>query len=216
MAKKNGRAIYKDNDGIRLPGVTTITGDLGWNTQILVNWANRLGLKGINSTTYVDDKADIGTLGHQLVLDHFRKIDTDTSDYTANQIDLAENCLMSYWAWERGKEIKPIIMEQPLVSELLKFGGTPDMYAEIDGRKTLLDLKTGKGVYDEYKIQVAGGYLLLLEEHGYLVEDIVILNIPRAEDEAFIAQPIHKWDVCKKIFLNCLNNYNLKKLLKGE
>jgi len=217
MAKNNQRNKYKDATGTILPGVTTITGqELGWNKQVLISWANKLGLKGIEAAKYVDDKADIGTLAHQLILDHFRGLKTDTSDYSKNQIDQAENCLLSFYEWGKGKVVKPILLEQPLISEVFKFGGTPDCYAEIDGKLTLLDFKTGKGIYDEYAIQVAGGYLLLLEEAKHIVEEIVILNIPRAEDEAFSVKPIKEWDVCKKIFLNCLNTYQLKKKLKEE
>ena len=213
-----GKSLYKDKNGIRLPGVTTITGELGWNKQVLVNWANKLGLKGIESSKYVDDKAEIGTLAHQMILDHLRDTKTDTSDYSANQISLAENCLLSYYAWEKGKKIEPILLETPLVSELLKFGGTMDCYAKIDGKLTLLDFKTGKGIYDEYFVQVAGGYLILLEENKYEVKEIQILNIPRAEDEAFQIQPLPriKWGICNRIFLNCLDNYRLKKQLKEE
>lgn len=217
MAKHN-HTVYKDKDGIRLPGVTTITAELGWNKGVLISWANKLGLKGIESAKYVDDKADIGTLAHQMILDHLRQTKTDTSDYSKNQIDLAENCLLSYFAWEKGKTIEPILLETPLISETYKFGGTMDCFAKIDGVVTLCDFKTGKGIYDEYFIQVAGGYLLLLQENSHKVEKIQILNIPRSEDEAFQIKPLpeNKWVVCKEIFLNCLKTYQLKKLLKEE
>lgn len=212
------KATYKDSNNTRLPGVTTITGELGWNKQILVAWANKLGLKGIESGKFVDDKASIGTLAHQMILDHLRGTKTDTSDYSANQISQAENCLLSYFAWEKGKKIESRLLETSLIHEARKFGGTPDFYGQIDGVWTLLDFKTGKGIYPEYFIQVAGGYLLLLEQNMYKVEQIHILNIPRSEDEAFQSQPIEvgKWEVCKKIFLNCLDTYQLKKQLKED
>ena len=212
------KTIYKDSQKIRLPGVTTITSELGWNKQVLVNWANKLGLRGINSREYVDDKADIGTLGHQMVIDHIRGTKSSTDDYSKNQIDKAENCLLSYLGWEKGKKVSVINTETPMVSEKLKFGGTPDFLGYIDDKLTLVDYKTGKGIYLEYWIQVAGGYLLLLEESGHKVDDIVILNIPRAEDESFQVQyiPQAKWGVCKEIFLNCLSTYKLKKKLTKE
>lgn len=200
------------------PGVTTITGELGWNKGVLINWANKLGLQGLEAGKYVDDKASIGTLAHQMVLDYFRKAKTETDDFTANQISLAENCLLSFFAWAKGKEVEPILLETPLIHERLGFGGTPDFYGKVEGELMLLDFKTGKGIYDEYFVQVAGGYLILLEEHKHKVGAIHILNIPRSEDEAFQIKPLphDKWQVCKDIFLNCLNTYKLKKLLKGD
>lgn len=214
MAKQ----VYKDKNGTRLPGVTTITGELGWNKQVLISWANRLGLKGIESSKFVDDKAAIGTLAHDMVLNHLKHGIVNTDDYSANQITQAENCLLSYHNWEKGKVIEPIMLEVPLISEVYKFGGTMDFFGKIDGVITLNDFKTGKGIYDEYFIQVAGGYLILLEENGQKVEAIQILNIPRSEDESFQVKPLpkEKWDICKKIFLNCLDNYKLKNKLTKE
>jgi hypothetical protein len=217
--KSKAHTVYKLKDGTRVPGTTTITGgELGWNKQVLVSWANKKGLEGIETSKFVDNLAEIGTLAHQLVLDHFLKKETDTSDYSKNQIDAARNCLDSYWNWEKGKTIETRLLETPLVSEQFKFGGTLDCYALIDGKLTLLDFKTGKGIYDEYFVQVAGGYLLLLEENGMAVESIQILNIPRSEGESFQIEslPKEKWLVCKSIFLNCLNNYNLKKQLRKD
>lgn len=215
---KKPHTKYFTETGILCPGVTTITAELGWNKGILISWANKLGLKGIEAGKYVDDKAEIGTLAHQMVLDHLQQVKTNTSDYSRNQIDQAENCLLSYFAWEKGKTIEPIMLEQSLVSEQYQFGGTLDFLGKIDGKLTLGDYKTGKGIYLEYWVQVAGGYLLLLDEQpGERVEEIQILNIPRSNDEAFQVQPIprEKWEVCKKIFLNCLENYRLKKLLNN-
>jgi len=217
--KNKAHTVYKLKDGTRVPGASTITGELAWNKQVLMNWAFKLGKEGnVDSmSAFVDDKAAIGTLGHLLVQDHFGKKKTDTSDYTKNQIDQAENCLMSYWNWEKGKTIEPILLETPLVSETLCYGGTMDFYGKVDGKLTLLDFKTGKGIYDEYLIQTSA-YAMLLEENGHFVDCIQILNIPRSEGESFQVEvlPVGKWDVCRKIFLNCLNNYNLKKQLEKE
>ena len=140
------KIIYTDTEGTRLPGVTTITEELGWTKQVLISWANKLGLKGIESSKYVDDKASIGTLAHQMVLDHLQGKKTETSDFSANQIIQAENCLLSYFAWEKGKVIEPLLLETPLVHEVLRFGGTCDFYGKIDGKLTLGDYKTGKGI----------------------------------------------------------------------
>lgn len=207
------RTKYLLADKTRVVGVTTITGELGWNKRVLMNWANRLGFEGIDSNKYTDDKADIGTIGHGLVLQHHSGEKFDTSDYSEKQIKEAENSLLSYLEWIKGKKVKPILLEKPLVSELYRYGGTPDNYCEIDGIPTLLDYKTGKGIYLEYYIQVGGGYRQLLLEHNYPVEQTVILNIPRTEDESFQFKIIKKVDVCWSIFHKALEIHNLKKEL---
>jgi hypothetical protein len=209
---------YKDKDGMRLPGVTTITGqELGWNKGVLINWANKKGLEGISTAEYTDNLADIGTLAHRMILDGLQGDVTDISNYSPNQVKKAENCLLSYHEWAKDKALKPILLEERLVSETYKFGGTPDYYGEVDGKLTLLDYKTG-GIFDEHLVQVAGGYLMLLEENGYKVDSVQILGIPRTDGDSFqkLAFPQFKWQFTKKIFINCLENYKTKKLIKEE
>ena len=205
---------YYLQDGITIvPGVTTITSELGWNTRVLINWANKIGLDGIDASKFTDDKADIGKLAHLFITDTLQGKKTDTDDYSKNQIEAAENSVTSFYNWLKDNKLEPILIETPLVSEIHKFGGTPDIYGSVNGIYTLIDLKTGKGIYDEHLIQT-GGYSILLEEHGHKVEKIIILNIPRAESEKFNVEEDANIEVCKKIFLNCLEIYNLKKQIR--
>ena len=208
------KARYKLKDGTGTVGVTTVTGELGWNKQILINWSNRLGLNGTKVGGFVDDKADIGTMAHGLVLEHHNGKKFDTSDYSGKQIISAKNSLASYLAWLKGKELEPILLETPLVSEEFKYGGTPDNYCRLDGKYTLLDYKSGKGIYLEHYIQVGGGYRQLLLEHGHKIDQVIILNIPRMEDESFQYKVIKRVDVCWEIFFRALAIYRLKKELE--
>ena len=213
------RQIYKNKEGKRLPGVTTITGsELGWNKGVLIDWANKKGLEGCNTRELVDDLAEIGQIAHNLVLDEVRGTIFDKTQYAPAQIDRALKCLDSYKNWAKGKKIEAILTEAQLISEVYQYGGTPDFYGKVDGVLTLTDYKTGKGIYDEFCVQVCGGYLIALEENGYKVEAVEILNIPRTDGESFqvLTIPIEKWDGWKKIYLNCLENYKLHRQLKGE
>ena len=214
--KFKAHIIYKNSEGKRVPGVTTITGELGWNTRVLINWANKMGLEGIETGKFVDDKADIGTLAHLMVTNQLQGIKTSTDDYSKNQIKSALNSVKSFDAWAKDHKIEPILIEEPLVSDLLNFGGTADIYGKVDGSLELIDLKTGKGIYDEMLIQVGGGYDILLAEHDYPTNRIRILNIPRVDSERFAEHVIEDTASCMKIFLNCLENYQLHKQLKKE
>lgn len=210
---------YRLEDGSIVPGTTTVTGDLGWNKGILINWANRLGLEGKDSAKYVDDKASIGQLAHTLILAELKagmkeqgvNLGEYLKDYTENQINQAKNCLKSYYNWKKGKKIEPLVVEQPLVSEKYKYGGTPDFYGLIDGILTLVDYKTGKGIYSEYIIQVSA-YTNLLVELGKEIKEVWILNIPRSDDESFSEKLISERElkVGWEIFLHLLAIYNLK------
>lgn len=173
-----------------------------------------MGLLGVDTKKYVEDKAVIGNLGHLFVTDYLQGKTTDIDDYSKNQIQEARNSAASWFAWARGKKIEPILIEHPLVSEECQFGGTMDIYARVDGTLELIDLKTGGGIYDEFLIQVTA-YRRLLLENGYPVQRCRILNIPRTKDEAFAEETIGKRTevIAWKIFLNCRENYELHKRL---
>ncbi len=212
--KAKAHIRYRLEDNSPAVGVTTVTGELGWNKRILMNWSNRMGLQGIDTNKYTDDKAAIGTLGHQMCTDFLLKQETDTDDYSKNQIESAKNSASSFFRWIEGKKIEPILIETPLVSEKFKYGGTLDIFAKEDGAKELIDLKTGAGIYPEMVVQVAA-YRNLILEAGYDIDGVKILNIPRTKGESFIEKDI-PLDVCDeawKIFVKCLEIRKLKKKL---
>ena len=219
VAYRSGIKFQKNSKGIRLPGVTTINRELGWSTEALVRWSNRLGLEGIDSAKFRDDKADIGTLAHAMITAKLKGEELeDLADYTHNQIDKAENATLSYFEWEKDKDIEPILIEEALVSDVddLGFGGMADIYAKMNGSMELIDLKTGSGIWPEHFVQVAA-YRYLLEKNGHRVDGVRILNIPRAENENFKEEIVSNLDLWWKIFTCCLTIYQTKKLIKqGE
>ena len=216
MAKKTDKlkdlskahVVYKLKDGTRVAGTTTITGLL--NKAQLVAWANRLGLEGIDSTKYVDESAKIGTLAHEMIQAHIQKMEINKRAFSAEQIDLAENSLISFFNYTAQHHIEPIICEVPMVSERYKYGGTVDCYCKLDGEPTLLDFKTGKAIYPEYFVQLSA-YKNILEEAGYEVKTCKILRVGRDETEGFEERTVTDTRDYFTIFLDLLEIYNLKK-----
>jgi len=200
--------IYKLKDGTRVPGTTTITGLL--NKPFLIKWANDLGLEGIDSTKYRDEAAEAGTVAHEMISAHLQGMKIDTSIYSPLSVDLAENSFLSYLEWEKSHSIEPIIVESPFLHEIMKYGGTVDCYCKLDGIPTLLDFKTGKAIYDEYFVQVAG-YREILIHHGYEVEQCRILRIGRAENEGFEDRKVSCINDYFEIFNALLHIYKMKK-----
>ena len=204
---------YRDSSNNIVPGVTTVTGLLA-KPQLII-WANRLGLQGIDSAKYTDAMADIGILAHYLVMCRLKNEEVDTSDYSPNQVEAANNCFASYLAWEKNHTLEPKIVEEPLVSDELKVGGTPDIYCLLDGVPTLIDIKTGKALYPEHLYQIAG-YRAILEEKGNPVERCIILRIGRDDDEGFEEKIIRNTTIDHSIFLCCLSIYHLQKHSREE
>ncbi len=204
---------YKLKNGQRVPGVTTVLGIL--NKPALIHWAWDLGSKGIDYRKYRDKMAEVGTLAHYMVQCDLALGEPDLEGYSKETINLAENCLISYYEWRRGKDIQPITVEEPMVSEKYKFGGTVDFYGYVDGILNIVDLKTGKAIYPEMIHQLSA-YMQLLIESGREVEKVRILRIGRSEDEGFEERVISAESLKPhfELFANCLNVYSLQKRIK--
>ncbi len=217
MAQRHkAHTIYKQKSGKRVCSSTTYTSELGWGTRNLIRWANNLGLDGIDSDNLVSEAARAGTLAHLMVTDNRllgRKVNTDA--YSKIEIDMALKAMESYDNWASKHTIKHIWVERPLVSELWPYGGTMDIYAMLDDLLALIDVKTGKGIWEEHYVQVAS-YQKLLEEHGKKVDKVFILNIPRQKGERFLCPDVTEymadaWEVFKCNMIT----YKLHKKLRG-
>ncbi len=211
MSKANAHQKYYTKDGILVPGVTTVLGVLA--KPALIPWANKLGLQGIEVGKFVDSLGDIGTLCHTIIECYLKKQEVDYSDYTPNQKVLAENASKKFFEWEKKNNLKTLQSELQLVSEKYFFGGTCDIYGELNGKKTLIDIKTSKATYPEHFTQVAA-YKLLLEENGYPVEDAKILRIGREEAEGFDEKDVPLIEIHQEKFLACLKILQIDNKLK--
>jgi hypothetical protein len=203
---------YYTKAGVLVPGVTTVLGVL--NKPALVSWANNLGLNGIAVREYVDVLAEIGTIAHAMILAHHKNEKFDTTNIPADLIDKAENCLISYFNWEKGHKVEPVLCEQRIVSEDFAFGGTLDLLAKVDGVLTLLDYKTGRGIYPEHFYQMAA-YRVLSQEAGYHPAAVRILQVGRSEDEGFSEQTLEDTSKEWEIFKHCLGIYRLQKIKRA-
>lgn len=189
--KTKTHTVYKTSHGVRVKSVTTvINAQLGWNKQILVNWAKNQGIKGQDATKVMNEAAEIGTLAHLLCENFIKKENTDIDDYSKNQIKAADLAFKAFKDWD--KQVKPTYVESEikLIDDDLCVGGTCDLILKIDGKLYIGDLKTSKGLYSEFIVQLAayrymyekqtgnklqGGKLLRLDKEGNGFEEH---NIP--------------------------------------
>jgi hypothetical protein len=188
--KTKAHTAYKTSDGQRVKSVTTlINAHLGWNKQILVNWARSQGMQGNDPTKVMNEAAEIGTLAHLLCENFIKKEETNLDDYSKNQIKAAELCFEAFKEWDGQFKPKYIESEIKLVDDDLKVGGTCDLILDIDGKLYIGDLKSSKGLYSEFIVQLAayrymyekqtgnkivGGRLLRLDKTGQGFEDHAI------------------------------------------
>lgn len=160
-------AGYYLKDGTRVPGTTTVIGRFK-DSGALLFWAFKQGQSG-QPTLYAerDKAADVGTFAHALVEARISGAPTPTPDpaMTAAQIAQALQAFDAYLSWERMTRLTIVAQEMQLVSEVYKFGGTPDAIGLIDDQLCLVDWKTSNGVFSDYLIQMAAYRYLWEEAH---------------------------------------------------
>lgn len=167
---------YKDGNGNRIPGVTTILGDgipkpalINWAANATAEWAvdhfdeltemtHAQRLRALQGARYaVTDKAKKkGTIVHgyaeRLVKgEEVSNIEDALRGHTEALVRLYDEF-----------DVHPILVESPIVNYRIGYAGTLDLVAEVtdsDGRRRrlLLDVKTNeRGIFGETALQLAG------------------------------------------------------------
>ncbi len=205
--------VYKTKAGERVPSVTTILGIL--NKPALLDWAWRLGTEGKDYKAVRDNAGDIGTLAHYLILCELKGQKPDVTEYSPQDVDKAETCLIKFYDWLKVNPIEPIFCEQAFVSEEYRYGGTLDCFAKRKdtGEVILLDFKTGKAIYAEMFYQLAA-YENLLAEQGHRFDRTMVLRIGKEESEGFEVRDIGHLDKHFEVFKHCLGIYRLQAELR--
>lgn len=169
------------------PSVTTITRRMLEEPPGIKMWK----LRNKNWKEEMNYKAKIGTISHYRIL---RKFSPSTlklpelkfSDFPENATmyaDIAESMFD-----DLGLDISnPIYVEHIVRNHEYRYAGTLDMAARINGKFTLVDLKTSAydkryGIREEYKLQL-GGYYGAFDHKGEKPEAAAIIYINPFEEK---------------------------------
>ncbi len=129
---------------------------------------------------------DIGTQAHKLIEWTMRTALGAVAGPKPVVNDPALWAFMAFEDWAKSVSLKPVLIEQVVYSKLYQFAGTMDLLARVNGALTLVDFKTGKGIYPEAFLQSAA-YQTALCEMGYVTPSAgLIVRLPKVEtDPAF-------------------------------
>lgn len=167
---KNGREVI---------GVTTVIGQL--NKPQLMMWAYKLAEKGIKFWEVTNHSKNIGTIAHYLIECKINGELADKNylaDFTKNEIDGAYRSYNLFSLWLRSNKVSFVESELQLVSERYEYGGTIDIIAFVNGKKTLVDVKTGKNVFIEVNYQLSAYRQLYDENNRNKIQRAIILHLP--------------------------------------
>jgi len=206
---------YRNSLEQKIVGVTTAIGKL--DKPALIGWAYNKGLDG-ESLYEKDESANVGTVVHARILGHLLGYEIDKYNISQQVWDWSENSMTSFREHIKGKIIKVIIAETPLISELYQYGGTLDLYAYVDDIRELWDWKSGTGIYDTNIYQLAALRQLLIENGFEPPERVIPINIPKSPDDSFAIQSINANNLEDefKIFLDLVDIYYRQKNIKNK
>jgi len=172
----------------------------------LLHWATRLGLEGRTLQEELRDTGAQGTAVHASCAELL----------TASGATAARDpAVREFIRWREAHQTgDPVLIEQPLISEEHRIGGTPDVVLPVDGALTLVDLKAGRAVYREHLYQ-AGAYLRMVQLAGIPAERAMVLLIPRAGDPYQVYE-VTDPETCWRITLLCRELHDLMSRSVGE
>ena len=189
---------YKNAEGKRLKGVTTILGNI-LAKPALVPWAYSRGKEGLPLYESRDKAASAGTHAHLMVECHLKGLpDPPTNGLAAELVDKAESCYLAFLEWEKAHSFQMVESEISLVSEKHQFGGTIDIGAIVNNLG-IVDIKTSKGIYFSMLVQVAAYGKLYEENRDAKIKGYHILRLGEQGDFSHHYWPNldDEWDVFK-------------------
>lgn len=127
--------------------------------------------------------AEIGSQAHALIE---WTLLSEVVSAPGPQPKISEKAALAFAAWQKWRDtvkLKPILVEQTIWSKEFCYAGTMDLLAEMDGKLTVVDWKTGKAIYPESFLQNAA-YRHALREmgHGNPVQGMIV-RLPKVETD---------------------------------
>lgn len=146
--------------GKRVAGVTTVNGNIGWNRDILMGWANREGLAGRDTRargSSADKAASIGDYIHDAIEVSiiWGRPAVALPSTPADLLQGVEFGLSGYRQWAGQTQGTIVATELWGVDEEYQTGWCLDALRLEDTGLALVDWKSSGGTYAEHFIQVA-------------------------------------------------------------
>lgn len=218
-------------------GVTTVIGIidkpelLQWSANMASNtWVE--GLKGQVSYDEVliaklskeapnawrvrrDSAGDIGTLVHAWIESYINAKIKGAPLPPAPINPIIQTSVMKFIQWEMENSIKFVASEKKVYSLRHNVAGICDfLYVNKQGRFCLGDIKTSKGIYKSFSLQLAAYRYMIEEENPKIqIEEMTIVRVGKDDGELEVKK-INDYRENAKAFLACVILHNILKPVK--
>lgn len=118
-----------------------------------------------------DSAADGGTYIHNWIEEYVR------GENPAMPVNpTLKRVIDDFLEWHDRVRPETVYAERMLCSVEHKLAGTPDLVCRVDGKLTIMDWKTGSGIYPEMFLQMAAYAIMYEEEFGEKIEALHVVN----------------------------------------
>jgi hypothetical protein len=150
----------------------------------LLTLQNRIGRERAHARE-LRKAADIGSETHAMIEHHLRGMLYASPGPPPRISERALWSFMVFVDWAKRVDLKPILIEQTVWSRTFGYAGTLDLLCEVDGRRAVVDWKTGRRVYQEAHLQNSA-YRRALDEMGHAGDGELggyIVRLPKDEQD---------------------------------
>lgn len=207
MAKK---FIDYTINGVKVPGVTTVLGAALAKPELMW-WYLKMGKEGKNPKEILKEASEIGDAVHKTLDCVIRGQNVKVSGVMENIVHNFSRTIEN-WTWVGG--------EFRVYNEKHMYAGTIDQCFVIDGKPTLVDIKTSNNVYPEMTLQLAA-YIMgkPINDPEYLeiwsrIEKALIIHIDKATGAVEVLDRTPQ-KIDKEAFLHARYLYDWVKLQRG-
>lgn len=121
-------------------------------------------------------------------------------------------CFSQFISWyDSLEEFELISNEESYISDKYEFGGTIDMICKIDGKVTILDLKTSSALDSKMLLQLAAYVILYEENTGIDVDQVAVLRLDKENVDLCEYFVIEREDIqpFTEYFINLLDHMHI-------
>ncbi len=144
------------------------------------------------------EAADIGHMAHDWAYNH-----AIGTEQPMPEDPRVLNGVIAFLKWEDENKIKTLGAEQIVYSKKHGYVGIFDRLATIRRKRVLIDYKTSKGVYPEYRLQLAAYRNAWEEETGEKIDQNLILHFDKDTGDFRVIE-CDEYEKDLKAFLACL------------
>jgi hypothetical protein len=209
---------FYEIDGELFPSVTSLLDEYLPESPFLKQWR----LRTPDWKSYMEMKAQVGTVVHAHAANYFRermrlpKIEEKEIKLSEQQEFEVMVAIDNFDKFVSKYNINPVACEITVYNKELKYAGTVDLIADINGVSTVLDFKTSQAVRATYESQLVAYKKAFLSYPGdpFRVARSKCMIVKLNFQKDFYVWDVYNEGKAWNVFLEALENYKNKKVVK--